>query len=59
LGGSQEFHCFIREANKAHKQFSMAAHEARWLELTLDVAKAAIATSEGETAAAQVATVDT
>ena len=32
----------------------MAAHEVRWLELDLDATKVALATSEGETATAQV-----
>ena len=55
LGGHREFHRLIHEVDETHRRFSMATYEARWLELALDIAKVALATSEGETAAAQAA----
>ena len=36
----------------------MAGHKARWLELTLDAAKAALTALEGETATAQATIAD-
>ena len=47
LGGHQEFHRLIREADEAHRQLSMAAHEVRWLELDLNATKVVLAASEG------------
>jgi hypothetical protein len=44
--------------DEAHRRFSMANHEMRRLELDLDTAKVALATSEGELAAAQAAIID-
>ena len=58
LGGHREFGRLIREVDEAHQWFSVAAHEARRLELDLDAAKVALTASEGETAAAQAATAD-
>ena len=55
-GGRREFCRLIREANEAHQQFSVAAHEARRLELDLDAAKVALTALEGEIATAQAAT---
>ena len=48
LGSRQEFCHLIHKANKAHWCFSVAAHEARQLELNLDATKVAISTLEGE-----------
>ena len=58
LGGYREFHRLIHEADETHRWFSMASHEARQLELDLDTAKVALATSEDETTTAQVPTID-
>ena len=58
LGGHREFHRLIHEVDETHRRFSMATYEARWLELALDIAKVALATSEGETTTAHAATTD-
>ena len=51
-GGRREFCRLIREADEAHRWFSVAAHETRWLELDLDAAKVALIASDCEFAAA-------
>jgi hypothetical protein len=47
LGGHREFCHLILEVDETHWWFSMAAHEARRLELDLDATKVALAASEG------------
>lgn len=56
LDGRQEFCHLIRKVDESHWRFSIAAHEARRLELDLDTAKVALAATEGEFATAQAAT---
>ena len=53
-----EFHHLFRDTDEAHRLFSVVAHDARKLELDLDAAQVALATSEGKTAGARAATAD-
>jgi hypothetical protein len=47
LGVRQEFCHLILEADETHRWFSMAAHEARRLELDLDATKVTLVASDG------------